>query len=141
MDLEGSKWAGEVSNFFRKTIEQSSQSNRAEGLDPKSLEAIYRRWGEFLNEELPEDQAESLKLQRGLLKHKDKIFVFREQPGVPPTNNSSERAIRNIKVKQKVSGLFRSMPGAQTFIKLRSVIDTCIKQPRDVLPVLQLLAH
>ncbi len=67
MDLEGSKWAGEVSNFFRKTIEQSSQSNRAEGLDPKSLEAIYRRWGEFLNEELPEDQAESLKLQRGLL--------------------------------------------------------------------------
>ena len=46
---------------------------------------------------------------------------------VPPDNNGSERAIRNVKVKQKISGQFKSFTGAKTFAILRSVIDTAIK--------------
>ena len=53
---------------------------------------------------------------------------------VPPDNNGSERAIRMIKVKQKVSGQFKT--GQNTFCIIRSVIDTLIKRGVEVLPCL-----
>jgi hypothetical protein len=40
---------------------------------------------------------------------------------------ASERAIRHVKVKQKICGQFRSWAGAENFAILRSVIDTAIK--------------
>ena len=43
-------------------------------------------------------------------------------------DNGSEQAIRNIKVKQKVSGSFRSERGSEIFAILRSVFDTTIKK-------------
>jgi transposase len=43
-------------------------------------------------------------------------------------DNGSERSIRNLKVKQKVSGGFRSYRGAEIFAILRSVVDTIIKK-------------
>ena len=55
-------------------------------------------------------------------------FLYNEE--TPPDNNASERAIRNAKVKQKVSGQFKS--GQQVFCILRSVIDTAIKVGDDV---------
>ena len=47
---------------------------------------------------------------------------------MPPDNNASERAVRNMKVKIKVSGLFRSKQGADDYAILRSAVDTAIKQ-------------
>ena len=60
---------------------------------------------------------------------------------VPPDNNGSERAIRTIKVKQKVSGGFRSFEGADGFAVIRSVIDTTIKSKNDVFHALKLIAN
>jgi hypothetical protein len=40
-------------------------------------------------------------------------------PNIPPDNNSSERAIRNIKTKIKVSGQFKSDQGAQDYATIR----------------------
>ncbi len=47
-----------------------------------------------------------------------------------PDNNGSERAIRNIKVKQKISGQFKSPTGAFNFAVLRSITDTALKNGR-----------
>jgi len=66
------------------------------------------------------------------------IFIFLEQ--VPPDNNASERAIRNVKVKQKISGQFKIPKAAQNFAKIRSIIDTTIKNQMDVLESLILIA-
>jgi len=41
-----------------------------------------------------------------------------------PDNNGSERAIRNVEVKEEVSGGFRSFQGAQQYVIIRSIIDT-----------------
>jgi transposase len=43
-----------------------------------------------------------------LQKHRQSIFTFLIYPNVPPDNNASERAIRNVKVKTKISGQFRN---------------------------------
>ncbi len=61
------------------------------------------------------------------------LFVFLYTLEVPADNNASERAIRNIKVKQKISGQFKTTTAAQNFAKIRSVVDTTIKNGMNVL--------
>ncbi len=50
------------------------------------------------------------------------------QPDVPFTNNLAEQAVRMPKVKQKVSGCFRTLPGAQTYCVIRPFCATMHKQ-------------
>jgi len=58
-------------------------------------------------------------------------------PKVPPDNNGSERAIRNIKVKLKVSGQFKSSQGAKDNATLKSVIDTARKREMNEFEVIR----
>ena len=72
----------------------------------------------------------SATFQDSIIKKRNYIFPFLYNLDIPPDNNGSERAIRNIKVKQKISGQFKS--GQHHFCVLRSVIDTLIKRKIDV---------
>lgn len=76
-----------------------------------------------------------------IIKNRQSILTFLYYAKVPPDNNGSERAIRNVKVKTKISGQFRSERGATRFAVLRSVIDTTIKNTRNVFEALTLLAN
>jgi hypothetical protein len=95
----------------------------------------------LLQHKLPDKDKLAIKLQKKLRKISHHILCFLHYNNVPPDNNGSERAIRNIKVKQKVSGGFRSLNGADGFAVLRSVIDTTIKSGKDVFYALSLIAN
>ena len=73
-------------------------------------------------------------------KERQHLFTFLFLKEVPPDNNASERAIRNIKVKQKISGQFKTSKAAQNFAVIRSVIDTTIKNSCNVLQALIVIA-
>jgi hypothetical protein len=68
------------------------------------------------------------------------LFTFLYIKNVPPDNNASERAIRNVKVKQKISGQFKTEKAAQNFAMIRSVIDTTIKNGMNVMEAMSLIA-
>jgi transposase len=71
-------------------------------------------------------------LQKKLDKQRDSILTFLYYNEVPPDNNGSERAIRNVKVKQKISGFFKSSKGAQTFAINRSILFSALGHPKNI---------
>lgn len=79
-------------------------------------------------------------LKNRLSKHAKSLWVFLDHIDVPPDNNGAERAIRNVKVKQKVSGQFRSENGAHQFAIIRSVYDTIRKNNGKAFDALSLVA-
>jgi len=62
--------------------------------------------------QIPEHEG-AVTMQKRFLKYRNSIFTFLYHLKLPPDNNASERAIRNVKVKQKISGQFKSARGAR----------------------------
>ena len=68
-----------------------------------------------------------------LASRKQDVLRFLNDPNVPFTNNQAERDGRMMKVKQKISGGFRSLQGAMDFAVVRSFISTAKKQGWNVI--------
>jgi transposase len=75
-------------------------------------------------------------LLRRLQTRKQDVLRFLSDPAVPFTNNLAERDGRMMKLRQKISGGFRSPEGAEDFSVLRTLISTARKQGWDILRAL-----
>jgi transposase len=137
--LEKNEWSIKMKQVLKDALELKLKRSHYSKSDEEVIQ-IEQRFDILLQENIPkETQPKSLTLQKKFIKHRNSIFVFLYNADTPPDNNGSERAIRNVKVKQKVSGQFKT--GQQIFCILRSVIDTCIKQSIDVLDALTEIVH
>ena len=73
-----------------------------------------------------------------LCSQKEAVLRFLSTPNVPFTNNQAEQDIRMMKVKQKISGGFRTSRGAEIFATIRGFISTARKQQADILSTIAL---
>ena len=81
-------------------------------------------------------QSTPTNLLRRLREHRDDVLRFLSDPEVPFTNNIAEQAVWMPKVKQKISGCFRTFDGAAAFCTIRSYLETLRKQGVDLLHAL-----
>ena len=75
---------------------------------------------------------EEKKLLNRLVKYKSNHLMFLEDFDMPFDNNMSERDLRTIKIKQKVSGSFRSKEGPETYCNILSIFNTCRKRKMNI---------
>ncbi|MGG0259733.1 IS66 family transposase, partial [Bacillus mycoides] len=84
-------------------------------------------------------QSPSKNLWDRFARDKDAILGFLTHADIPFDNNEAERDIRMAKVKQKVSGTFRTEDGARIFCLTRSFIQTAQKQGKHVFHTIEQL--
>jgi len=78
-------------------------------------------------------RGKALNLLHRLENEYEEIMGFFEYEGIPFDNNLAERDLRMMKVREKISGTFRSDEHTAAFANIRSVISTLKKQGRTVL--------
>lgn len=106
---------------------------------PRSL--MESEMDRLLSESTDAKYKEITTFKKRMTKYRNHLFTFLYQLEVPPDNNGSERAIRNVKVKQKISGQFKTIEAANRFAILRSITDSTIKNGQNVLNALLRIAQ
>jgi transposase len=77
-------------------------------------------------------QSKAYNLLKRLRLYRADVWRFMTDKDVPFTNNLAEQALRMCKVKQKISGCFRTVHGAETFFTIRSYLATMTKQKANL---------
>lgn len=137
------KWSRVCKALLKKALSLKNKMSETDYLvhQPRR-DSIEKRLDKLLAySNLPADHKELVSFQKRLEKYRNYLLTFLYHPKVPPDNNASERAVRNIKVKQKVSGQFKSPNGAFIFAVLRSVTDTTLKNKQNIINSLNTIAN
>lgn len=138
----GHPWATKFAEMLADALKLKKKMTRVQYFHPLiERDRIKEHLRLLLEEELPPGMKDMTTFQNRMWRYREYLFTFLYHPDVPPDNNASERAIRNIKVKQKISGQFKSPFGAKCFAMIRSITDTCLKNDQNVLNALKLIAQ
>ena len=143
-------WATQVSDALvaMQHLAADAIATGADRIDPDALAEQVRRYRSAAQIGLTETAARSDKpmqkhnaLARRLLDRQDDYLRFTTGRPIPADNNGSERDIRMIKLRQKVSGCLRTLTGAKQFCAIRSYLSTAAKHGRNFFDTFVMLAE
>ena len=100
-----------------------------------AFQHMVRHW---LSEGTSCSHPKTAKTCRRILKIEPALWTFVSQPGVEPTNNSAERALRKAVIWRKISYGTQSKTGSRFVERILSAVETCRQQERNPLDYLQL---
>lgn len=133
------KWSTDLKELFLETIAFKKTllpEDCPNAKTSKPIAEFEERLTKLLQKNISKKHPIALAFQRRLVKYRQHIFTFLYYREMPPDNNGSEMAMRLVKIKQKISGHFKSFDGAKVFAIIRSVIDTAIKNNLNPLETL-----
>lgn len=133
------EWATNFEEFLKEAIQLKEKIDVYDIQIPQR-QALEVKLTELLETELS-NNSKLRAFQKRMRKHKPKILTFLYYEHVPAHNNASERAISNVKVKQKISGQFVSEQKAIDFAVIRSVLDTLLKNKLNIFDALKTIAQ
>lgn len=140
-DLEKNEWVRKFKDLLKSALalkQASLTDNKAYKRGQSEAQLIEDELNELLAFPIVKEQNElTAKFQKQMLKNRNHLLTFLYHLYVPPDNNASERAVRNVKVKQKISGQFKS--GQDAFCILRSLIYTFRKRNLNILQNLKIV--
>jgi len=155
VEIEKEDWARKMQRLLRRACHATNLA-REQGvpLSPRFIALIERCYDAILTEGFAFHEAQpalisTARKRRGrtprrvghnlLLRlhvREQDVLRFLSDPAVPFTNNLAEQDARMMKLRQKISGGFRSEEGAEDFSVIRSLISTARKQGWDILQTL-----
>jgi len=153
VEIEKEDWAGKMQRLLRLACHLTNLAReRGVPLKPGLIALIERRYDAIVAQGLAfhEVQPALTKTRRRgrpprrvghnlllrLSTRRQDVLRFLVDPTVPFTNNLAERDGRMMKLRQKISGGFRSIDGAKDFAIIRSVLSTARKQGWNLLQTL-----
>lgn len=151
-ELTGQAWPKQMMDFLCQAndlCEAARQKNiTLSAIDTEAFVTLYHkilREGERLNPAVVKPagkrgrckQSVAFNLLGRMRQYSDAVLRFIHDPSVPFTNNNGEHGVRMPKVKQKISGCFRTLEGAQHFCVIRSCLATLHKQGHGMLDAIR----
>ena len=152
-EQEKAFWAQEMSDLLVEIKEQVDQAKFKEqsALNPVLLDHFRQRYRDITQEALKlyppppqtkkrgrpkQSKAKNLLDRLILYEYEKETLLFMDDFRVPFDNNQAERDIRMVKLKQKISGGFRTAEGSQAFCTIRGAISTTRKQGKSIFEML-----
>lgn len=134
------KWGVDFLKLLRTSLKLKDKLKPNDYKQNTERNKIIQTLEKLLSEPPDKNHKKLYTFYKRMCRERQHLFTFLFIEQVPPDNNASERAIRNVKVKQKISGQFKIEQAAQNFAMIRSVIDTTIKNGMNVSEALKLIA-
>lgn len=159
VDIDGEAWARRMRTLLRNLCHEVNlaperPAGQTSALPPDRIRTAERHYDRIIragiawHEALP---ALHRDIKRGRIRRrtghnlllrlkslKQAVLLFLHNPAVPFTNNEAERDARMMKLRQKISGGFRTSQGADNFATLRTLIGTARKRGWNMLETLSL---
>jgi len=138
IDTHQCHWAQQVQTVFEDAMHLHRQRDQFTATDFACQRDDYEATLDTLLQVVP-DNIDSETLRGRYTKHRSALLLFLHRHDVPPTNNASERALRNSVIYRKVTGGFRTDWGAELYADLVSVLETARRQGRSIFETLSAL--
>jgi len=141
------KWCEDMRKFLLGLNEYRKKlmANGENEINGEKLEKYSLKYDEILKNGYEQNKkikskynkSEELKLLNRLTKYKENHLLFLYNFDIPFDNNLSERVLRHVKNKQKISGYFKSMEGLQNYLDIKSIIITCKNKSLDFYKIIK----